>query len=209
MQILQQRFLFLKGLEIEAIGPTTRLCEVSASRQLTFSEFVSDIAWLLKKPSENFQQSITAAQIQRFNCLLSFLICNESNIILEKLLEKLNIVISSMEFDSMVNGTYDGDLSLLKKYTDNARDVLYKKYKKSEGSELQSGSELKGYSVSQICSQDNVLSVPVNSQVRTQIFWFWLIVNLFASFYLICFSLSLLCRFYLSMMGTYWVGVNL
>ncbi|KAG2727300.1 hypothetical protein I3760_01G151200 [Carya illinoinensis] len=163
MEILQQRFdasLFLKGSEIAAIGPLTDSCDVSALRQSTFAEFLLDIAWLLKDPaSENFQKPITASQIQRFNNILSFLICNDSTTILEKLLEKLKIALNNMKFDSIVNGTFDADLSLLKKYTDNAREILHKKHKKRENSVLQSGSVPKGNSISQSTSEDNALSV--------------------------------------------------
>lgn len=168
MEILQQRFdasLFLKGSEIAAIGPLTDSCEVSALRHSTFAEFLLDIAWLLKYPaSENFQKPLTASQIQRFNNILSFLICHDSTTILEKLLEKLQIVLNNMKFDSIVNGTFDADLSLLEKYTDNAREIVRKKHKKSGSLVLQSGSVPKGNTISQSASKDNVLSV--NGQVR-------------------------------------------
>jgi hypothetical protein len=169
MEILQQRFdasLFLKGSELADIGPLSDSFEFSAIRQSTFSEFLLDVAWLLKEPaSENFQQSITASQIQRFNSVLNFLICNDSTTILEKLLGKLNIVISDMKSNSTVNGS-DADLSLLQKHIDNARDILHKKNNTSESSVVQSGSASRGNSISESHSQDNVLSIPFNSQVR-------------------------------------------
>nr|QFR98472.1 SPL20 [Betula platyphylla] len=167
MEILQRRFyasLFLKGSEIADIGSLCDSFEFSAMRQSTFSEFLLDVAWLLKEPaSESFQQSVTASQIQRFNSLLNFLICYDSTTILDKLLEKLKIVISDMKFNSTVNGS-DADLSLLQKHIGNARHILHKKYKKSESSVLQSGSASRGNSVSESCSQDNVLSDPINSK---------------------------------------------
>ncbi|KAM4126689.1 hypothetical protein ACJW30_02G033600 [Castanea mollissima] len=165
MEILQQRFdasPFLKESESVAIGPMSDSCEVSALRQSTFSEFLLDVAWLIKEPaSENFQQFITASQIQRFNSLLSFLMCNDSTTILEKLLQKLKIVISNMEFNSVAKGTFDADLSLLQKYLDNARAILCKKHKKSESS-MQSGAEPKGDHFSESRFQENVLLVPIN-----------------------------------------------
>lgn len=183
MEILQRRFyasLFLKGSEIADIGSLCDSFEFSAMRQSTFSEFLLDVAWLLKEPaSESFQQSVTASQIQRFNSLLNFLICYDSTTILDKLLEKLKIVISDMKFNSTVNGS-DADLSLLQKHIGNARHILHKKYKKSESSVLQSGSASRGNSVSESCSQDNVLSDPINSKVRTKFFlyfsfcWLWI-----------------------------------
>lgn len=183
MEILQQRFyasLFLEGSEIPDIGSLSDSFEISATRRSTFSEFLLDVAWLLKEPaSENFQQSITASQIQRFNSLLNFLICYDSTTILHKLLEKLKIVISDMNFNSAVNGS-DADLSLLQKHIDIARCILHKKYNKSESSVLQSGSASRGNSVSESRSQDNVVLVPINSQVRTNFFfylsfcWLWI-----------------------------------
>lgn len=160
--------LFLKGSDFAAIGPPSDACEVFALRQSTFDEFLLDIAWLLQQPaSENFQHSITATRIQRLNNLLSFLICNDSTTILEKLLEKLKIVLSNMKSDSMVNGNCDADLGLLEKYIVNARDNLHRKYKKSGSLVLQSEYVPEGDYVSQSCSKDNELFVSVNSQVRT------------------------------------------
>jgi len=94
---------------------------------------------------------------------LNFLICNDSTTILEKLLGKLNIVISDMKSNSTVNGS-DADLSLLQKHIDNARDILHKKNNTSESSVVQSGSASRGNSISESHSQDNVLSIPFNSQ---------------------------------------------
>ena len=173
MEILQQRFdasPFLNESESAAIGPMSDLCEVSALRQSTFSEFLLDVGWLIKEPaSENFQQFITASQIQRFNSLLSFLMCNDSTTILEKLLQKLKILISNMEFNSVAKGTFDADLSLLQKYLDNARAILCKKHKNSESS-MQLGTVPKGDHFSESRIQENVLSVSINRKVRTSNF---------------------------------------
>ncbi|XP_041000956.1 squamosa promoter-binding-like protein 7 [Juglans microcarpa x Juglans regia] len=168
VEMLQQKVdasLFLKGSDFAAIVPPSDASEVFALRQSTFDEFLLDIAWLLKQPaSENFQHSITATRIQRLNNLLSFLISNDSTTILEKLLEKLKIVLSNMNADSMVNGNCDADLGLLEKYIDNARDNLHRKYKKSGSLVLQSEYVPEGEYVSQSRSKDNELFVSVISQ---------------------------------------------
>lgn len=57
-----------------------------------------DVAWLLKQPrSEKLHRVLTSFQIQRFNCLLKFLISNKSTSILEKILQSLENVCDEME----------------------------------------------------------------------------------------------------------------
>lgn len=171
MELLQQKFdasPFLKGSEFAAIGPPSDVCEVLALRQSTCAEFLLDIAWLIRQPAlEDIQLAITATRIQRLNNLLSFLICNDSTTILEKLLEKLKIVLSSMKSDSMVNGNCDADLGLLEKYIENVSDNVHRKYKKSGSLVRQSEYVPGGNYVSQSLSKDNELFASVNSQVRT------------------------------------------
>ncbi|XP_022760465.1 squamosa promoter-binding-like protein 7 isoform X2 [Durio zibethinus] len=132
MKSLQKRFdasLFQGGSKISATGSLLELCEASTSRQSAYSDFVLDIAWLLREPKlENLQEIMTSSQIQRFNCLLSFLIQNESTVILKKVLQNLKTVVQKAGF----TGTNDSGIRLLKKYMDYARDILSNKLQKGE-----------------------------------------------------------------------------
>ncbi|KAI5580830.1 hypothetical protein BDE02_08G179400 [Populus trichocarpa] len=127
MKIIQQRFDASHSL---IIGSE---CEVSTMRQTALSEFIMDIAWLLKEPSaENSQQMMTSFQIQRINSLLNFLLHHESIIILDKILKNLKIMMDKKEANGMVNGTSDTDMRLLQSYMDYASNIRHEKLQRSE-----------------------------------------------------------------------------
>lgn len=126
MNTIQKRYeesFSLQGSHFSSSGSLSDSCEASSLRHKAFSEVILDIAWLLKKPSsENFQQIMTASQIQRFNYLLNFLISIKSTTILEKVSQNLKTLMDNMELHSANDGTSDADMRLLKNYMDYARD---------------------------------------------------------------------------------------
>ncbi|WRX21079.1 SBP domain - like 10 [Theobroma cacao] len=138
MKSIQKRFdasLFPGGSKMSATGSLLEACEASSLRQRTYSELVLDIAWLLREPKlENFQEMMASSQIQRFNCLLSFLIHNESTVILKKVLQNLKILVEKTGF----NGANDSDIRLFEKHMDYARDILSIKLQKGESLVLHS-----------------------------------------------------------------------
>ncbi|XVF38595.1 hypothetical protein REPUB_Repub20aG0115800 [Reevesia pubescens] len=166
MKSIQQRSdasLFLEGSNVSATGSLFEACEASTLRQRAYSELVLDIAWLLREPKlESFQEIMISSQIQRFNCLLSFLIHNESIVILKKVIQNLKIVVEKTGF----NGTNDSDTRLLHKHMDCARDILSNKLQKGESQFLLSDSierERNWYSKSSF-KNDDLSVVPNVSQ---------------------------------------------
>ncbi|KAK8548703.1 hypothetical protein V6N13_054518 [Hibiscus sabdariffa] len=130
MKAIQQKFdasLFRGGSKISSNGSS---CETSTSQQQkAYAELVLDIAWLLREPeSEIFQETMASSQIQRFNCLLSFLIQIESTVILKRVLQNLITAVDKTE----LNGTNNSDMMLLRKYMDCARDILNNKLQRGE-----------------------------------------------------------------------------
>ncbi|KAL1111474.1 hypothetical protein V6Z11_D02G061900 [Gossypium hirsutum] len=162
MKVIQQGFdasLFWGGSQISANRSS---CETSTLRQKAYSELVLDIAWLLREPkSENFQETMASSQIQRFNCLLNFLIQNKSTVILKKVLQNLKNVMEEAGF----NGTDDPDTRLLKKYMDYGRDILNNKLQEGERPVLLSEYiEQEGKWNSQSSLKNDGLFVPNGSQ---------------------------------------------
>ncbi|KAI5572600.1 hypothetical protein BDE02_10G023000 [Populus trichocarpa] len=158
MKIIQQRFDVSHSL---IFGSE---CEVSAMRQTAFSEFSTDIAWLLKEPSaENSQQTITSFQIRRFNSLLSFLLHHESIIILDRILKNLKIMMDKREVNGMFDDTSDTNTRLLQSYMEYASNILHKK-KRSEV--LKHHLECPGqeYCVSGSCCVSNKPAVVISSE---------------------------------------------
>jgi len=165
MKIIQQRFDVSHSL---IFGSE---CEVSAMRQTAFSEFSTDIAWLLKEPSaENSQQTITSFQIRRFNSLLSFLLHHESIIILDRILKNLKIMMEKREVNGMFDDTSDTNTRLLQSYMEYASNILHKKLKRSEV--LKHHLECPGqeYCVSGSCCVSNKPAVVISSEVRISMF---------------------------------------
>ncbi|KAG5240994.1 SQUAMOSA PROMOTER BINDING protein [Salix suchowensis] len=127
MKIIQQRFDASHSL---IIGSE---CKVSTMRQTALSEFIMDIAWLLKEPSaENSQQTMTSFQIQRINSLLNFLLHHESIIILDKILKNLKIMMDKKEARGVFCGTSDANMKLLQSYMDYASNIRHGKLPRSE-----------------------------------------------------------------------------
>ncbi|XP_012455433.2 squamosa promoter-binding-like protein 7 isoform X1 [Gossypium raimondii] len=132
MKSIQQRFdasVFQERSIFSTTGSLVEACEMSTSQHRAYSEFLLDIAWLLREPKlENFKETMASSQILRFNRLLSFLIQNESTIILKKILQNLKIVVEMIGFD----GTNDSGVRLLQKYMNHARDILSDELQKGE-----------------------------------------------------------------------------
>lgn len=159
MKIIQHSFDASLSLKKSHVAANT--CEVSVLRQTTLSDFISDLAWLLKEPaSGRLQNSLTSSQIQGYNCLLKFLICNDSITSLDKVLQSLKILMNSV--NKPISGTDDIDIKLFQKNVDLASDILCKNLKKNRGLFLQSQTVPKGDQLSQNCSKDDILSFAPN-----------------------------------------------
>lgn len=91
-------------------------CEASMSRVSEFSEFMLDVAWLLREPSSENVQNLASIQMQRFNYLLNILMESQSTIILERVLSYFENMVKR----NMLAGITDADRRLF-------QDILEKK----------------------------------------------------------------------------------
>ncbi|GMH29282.1 hypothetical protein Nepgr_031125 [Nepenthes gracilis] len=146
--------------QIRAVDSLHDSCEVPCKRQASFSDFIQDVAWLLKEPPlEKMQNVMTSFQIQRFNCLLNFLISNECTSILERILQSLNIVMDQLESVGIIDGITDGDRRLFGKYVGQASDLIIQKLKIDGCIALTENFVPKGDACSESYSKNGVLSV--------------------------------------------------
>lgn len=164
METIQQRLdasLYSKGSHF-----AVNSCEASVLRQTMLSEFIADIAWLLREPaSDSMQTSLIPSQIQRYNLILDFLICNDSTTILEKVLQSLKIFMERVNDPNKYIS--DVDIKLFQKNVNYAKYILCEKLKKKGDSVLQSRFVLRGDQLSPSCSNYHMLpSVPISNQVR-------------------------------------------
>ncbi|KAK6122970.1 hypothetical protein DH2020_043287 [Rehmannia glutinosa] len=154
MEILQQKFDTRLSTREQNPSPS---CEVFALRQAQFSEFVLDVAWLLKKPVSS-DQNLTSSHIQRFIYLLDFLIEKESFVVLERVFCSLR---SAMENNS-VDGISDSDMRLLQKNMDMAERRLAQKVLEKEFPGIPAPNDANFCSHS--CQNENVFVVPAANQ---------------------------------------------
>ncbi|KAK6122633.1 hypothetical protein DH2020_043632 [Rehmannia glutinosa] len=153
MEILQQKFDTRLSTREQNPSPS---CEVFALRQAQFSEFLLDVAWLLKKPVSD--QKLTSSHIQRFKYLLDFLIEKESFVVLERVFCSLR---SAMENNS-VDGISDSDMRLLQKNMDMAERRLAQKVLEKEFPGIPAPNDANFCSHS--CQNENVFVVPAANQ---------------------------------------------
>ncbi|XP_059649094.1 squamosa promoter-binding-like protein 7 [Cornus florida] len=168
IKTLQQKFdasFCSKGSQFAAIGSLSNSCEVFLLRQRAFSEFLLDIAWLLKEPTSENIQHISSSQIERFDCLLNFLIHNNSTTILERVLQYMTIWLDNMKLNTSANGTADTDMSPLQRNIDRARDIIGQKFQKEGDSVVYSGRFLLKEDCFKQSSEKGMLSiVPITNQ---------------------------------------------
>ncbi|KMS96168.1 hypothetical protein BVRB_001490 [Beta vulgaris subsp. vulgaris] len=150
-----------KKLQYKPIGSSRRTCEGSCSRQAALSEFTLDVAWLLKQPcSEKLHCILTSYQIQRFNCLLKFLMSNKSTSILEKVVQSLQFVFDEMNSSEVTHDVNDTDRRLFTEYISHARDFLHQSAYENEVMLQQAGDGVpKGDKYLESFPHDDVLSV--------------------------------------------------
>lgn len=130
LKIVQQRVnkaLFSKEIQHAALDVSSK-CKNFVRRQTTISELLLDIGWLLKEPkSDGVQNQLTITQVQRFNCLLSFLIQNESASILMEVLHSLNIIKDATMPYNYDNTSGNADMKLFQKNMEHAQRIVHQK----------------------------------------------------------------------------------
>ncbi|KAL5701518.1 Squamosa promoter-binding-like protein [Ranunculus cassubicifolius] len=126
LKIIQQRLEITRiseEFQRATLSDTPEPCTGFVSRQTTMSDLLLDIGWLIKEPKlDELQSHLSIMQIQRFNCLLRFLIRNESTTVLMKILHSIDIIMDTKKFDGLYN---DSDMQLLLKSLARARESLH------------------------------------------------------------------------------------
>lgn len=172
MKTLQQKLdssLLSKQFRSASGGSICSSCETFTLSHAS-SDLLVDIAWLLKDTtSENFDRVMTASQIQRYCHLLDFLMCNESTVILKKILPNLIILTENMKSNFVINRTSYVDTRQLLNHIHDAQIAIYQKHQKNGSIIVQP--EMESFKLAHGCSQDSKISVAINSQVRTNNFF--------------------------------------
>ncbi|XP_052208013.1 squamosa promoter-binding-like protein 7 isoform X1 [Diospyros lotus] len=138
MRIMEQSFVAsptLKGSKFLSDSTLFDSHEVSILEQSAFSQFILDIAWLLRKPAlEDTSLILTSSQIERFNCLLIFLVHNKSISTLMRVLNFVETLMNNTKFPSLDNDIADTKMKLLRCNMDQARKTLCKRLQENGNS---------------------------------------------------------------------------
>ncbi|KAK4795650.1 hypothetical protein SAY86_027976 [Trapa natans] len=102
-------------------------CKTLIEGKNTISEFLVDIGWLLKEPLENPYNDLSAWHMQRFTCLLNFLMENESTVILEKILPILSKLMGEFGCTGAYRSFNGVDIDILNAKMEFAKDFLCNK----------------------------------------------------------------------------------
>lgn len=119
MKLMQQRCTSSISKR-RPLAPTCS-CELFVSQELRLSQFILDVAWLLKEPKMEDLEFVPSTQIQRFNHLIKFLIENESSSILSMVLHRMKVLVDR----NPLAGVSDVDMRLFWSNVDIAKDKLY------------------------------------------------------------------------------------
>ncbi|XP_075113294.1 squamosa promoter-binding-like protein 7 isoform X1 [Nicotiana tabacum] len=136
-------------------------CEDSTCRKSEFSEFMLDVAWLLREPSSENVQIVASVQMQRFNYLLNVLMESQSTIILKRVLPY---------FENMVNrnllaGITDAEMRLFQRNIYEKNNLLKETLQLKEYCTGDAGKIMQEANTSSDIFQNHMKSVfPVNNE---------------------------------------------
>ncbi|XP_059311947.1 squamosa promoter-binding-like protein 7 [Lycium ferocissimum] len=136
-------------------------CEASTSRTSEFSEFMLDIAWLLREPSSENVQILASVQMQRFNYLLNILMESQSTIILERVLSYFENMVKR----NFLAGITDAEMRLFQRNIHEKRNLLKERLHTKECFAGDSGQLMQEANTSSQIFQNHMQSVfPVINQ---------------------------------------------
>ncbi|OVA11415.1 Transcription factor [Macleaya cordata] len=130
MQMVQEKLdgsLYSTRAHFGVLDAISGSCKFFESRQKAMSELILDIAWLLKQPKSEDDKLLSSSKIQRLNCLLSFLVQNDSIVLLGKILQSLENVMDAQKPFNPANKINDADMSLFQKYIVHAREIVHQR----------------------------------------------------------------------------------
>nr|AUW52978.1 squamosa promoter binding-like protein 7 [Petunia x hybrida] len=136
-------------------------CEESMSRKSEFSEFMLDVAWLLREPSSENVQLLASAQMQRFNYLLNVLMESQSTIILKRVLSYFETMVNR----NLLAGITDAEMKLFLRNIHEKKYLLKERLRLKEYSMRNFGQNMQEAKLCSPISENHMQSVrPVADQ---------------------------------------------
>ncbi|KAL5231528.1 hypothetical protein ABZP36_030304 [Zizania latifolia] len=106
-------------------GASSDPCELRGLRQTAMSGFLIDIGWLIRKPSaDEFKNVLSLTNINRWICMMKFLIQNDFINVLEIIVNSLDSVIGSEIFSNLEGGRLESHVTEFLGYVNQAHNIV-------------------------------------------------------------------------------------
>ncbi|KAL5202621.1 hypothetical protein ABZP36_013573 [Zizania latifolia] len=100
-------------------------CELQGLRQTAMSGFLIDIGWLIKKPSpEEFKNILSFTNIQRWICMMKFLMHNDFINVLEIIVNSLDNIVESEILSNLERGRLESHVTEFLGYISQAQNIV-------------------------------------------------------------------------------------
>uniref|UniRef100_A0A0D9WGE4 SBP-type domain-containing protein n=1 Tax=Leersia perrieri TaxID=77586 RepID=A0A0D9WGE4_9ORYZ len=100
-------------------------CDLRGFRQTGMSGFLIDIGWLIRKPSrDEFQNLLSLPNIQRWICMMKFLIRNNYINVLKIIVNSLENIIGSEVLSNLEKGRLENHVTEFLGYVSQARNIV-------------------------------------------------------------------------------------
>ncbi|CAN6342054.1 unnamed protein product [Urochloa humidicola] len=109
----------------ELPGASSDPCERRKFQMAAMSRFLIDIGWLIRKPtSDEFKDVLSSTNIQRWVCVLKFLIQHEFINVLEIIVKSMDNIMGSEVLSNLETGRLEDHLTPFLGYVSHARNII-------------------------------------------------------------------------------------
>ncbi|VAH07334.1 unnamed protein product [Triticum turgidum subsp. durum] len=127
-----------KSANGEFPGITSDPCEHWKLQQTAMSGFLIEIGWLIKKPSpDEFKKLLSKTNVERWICVLEFLIQNNFTNVLEMIVKSSDNIIGSEILSNLESGRLEHHVTAFVGYIRHARIIVDQRAKHNEETQLQ------------------------------------------------------------------------
>ncbi|CAN6346869.1 unnamed protein product [Urochloa humidicola] len=128
------------SLSGELPGASSDPCERRKFQMTAMSGFLIDIGWLIRKPTpDEFRDVLSSTNIQRWVCILKFLIHHEFINVLEIIVKSMDNIMGSEVLSNLETGRLGDHLTSFLGYVSHARNIIERRANNDEKTQYETG----------------------------------------------------------------------
>lgn len=109
-------------------------------RSTAMSAFLIDIGWLIRKPTpDEFKNVLSSTNIQRWICILKFLIHNDFINVLEIIVNSMDSIMGSEVVSNLERGRLEDHVTAFLGYVSHARNIIDCRANHDEKTQIETG----------------------------------------------------------------------